>query len=296
MKPILDNQRAQAEAQTQWEQVIKSAKAEAEHIKGTFGKIYVPKDMIEDYPVPAQFKSSYKNKNTDDIFSFADQMGFSNPHEATQYLRQLDNHTKVKLKDLMPNDTKAYSEQELVDLERSLRNEFAQSEGGKSIDNLLADLLNIHSETASGLSKEIPLNFKSEKIFKVDKNPISYTGRMDPKDQSAIKSEGSYSTRYTESPSGDTLKIYPERPVEFKTTGEVPRERAFKKTIKVLRDTLVEDAKFVDSPSNFKDVLASDPRIAEAIQKLNDLAPGAKNLKPINGDFGQADTGNRRDS
>jgi hypothetical protein len=95
-----------ADAQAQWEHVVKNAKQQIDQIQGTHGKIYVPKGEREDYQIPKRFLASSNDKVANDIHSFADQEGFKSADEAAAYLRQLDEDAKLRLKDLMPGSSK----------------------------------------------------------------------------------------------------------------------------------------------------------------------------------------------
>jgi hypothetical protein len=124
LRPHYEYQKQAAEAQTKWQTTVTAAKGEIDRIKQSFGKIYVPKEAMEDYQVPKQFLASGKDKVSDDIFSFADQMGFSSPDEAVQYLKALDEESKTRLKDLMPNGQNMIPEKDLRYREEALRKEF----------------------------------------------------------------------------------------------------------------------------------------------------------------------------
>jgi hypothetical protein len=124
LSPHYEYQKQAAEAETKWQTTVNAAKDEISRIKESFGKIYVPKDAMEDYQVPKQFLAGGKDKHSDDIFSFADQMGFSSPDEAVQYLKALDEESKTRLKDLMPSGQNMIPEKDLRYREEALRKEF----------------------------------------------------------------------------------------------------------------------------------------------------------------------------
>jgi hypothetical protein len=124
LRPHYEYQKQAAEAETKWQTIVTAAKDEIERIKQSFGSIYVPKEAMEDYPLPKQFLAGSKDKHSDDIFTFADQMGFSSPDEAVQYLKALDEESKTKLKDLLPNGQNMISERDLRYKEEALRKEF----------------------------------------------------------------------------------------------------------------------------------------------------------------------------
>lgn len=110
-----------------------------------------------------------------------------------------------------------------------------------------------------------PLSFKRTKEFGVNKEPVSYVGRMDPKDQSAVRSDGSFSTRYHESPQGDSLKINPEQPLQFKTQVEAQA------------DPVEELLRFVTQveAQPFKTTVQKEVTRKDPVEILNDL----KNVK-----------------
>jgi hypothetical protein len=141
LAPHMESQGQAAQAQASWENVVKHAKTEIERIKGTYGKIHVPKGALEDLPIPRQFKAANADKLSDDIYKFADQEGFKSPEEAVRYLQQLDVDAKTKLKELMPQDHKPFTEDDWTNLESLARQKFPQTEQGKAMDRLITDLI-----------------------------------------------------------------------------------------------------------------------------------------------------------
>lgn len=141
MKPHYEVQQKVADAQAQWETTVKNAKEQITQIKGNFGKIYVPKHSLEDYPIPKQFLASSKDKVSDDIFSITDRMGFNSPDELVQFLKVLDLDSKTKLKDILPKDLSGDT-RDLTYLEQSLRKQFREqnlSEPNK-LDEVLSQI------------------------------------------------------------------------------------------------------------------------------------------------------------
>jgi hypothetical protein len=241
LAPFHEARQQQAAAQQTWETTVKNAKETAAKIKGSFGKISVPKGASEDYPVPPQFKASAKDKTSDDIYKFAEQEGFTSPEEAVHFLQQLDQDSKLKLKDLAPNDGMKLNDQHFKALEDAARKSFADTPHGKAIDSLLNNLMDIHKAHTDSTPKGDPLLFKKEKQFKVTENPVSYTRKMDPNELKKTKFEGSFSTKQVDSPFGDTLKIktQPKESSPFKRQVE---QQGMKQTIKkeVIRKDIIE--------------------------------------------------------
>jgi hypothetical protein len=185
MKPHYDRQQKQAEAQVKWQQVVKEAKDKIDHIKGTFGKIYVPSHSLEDYPVPKQFLASSKDKHSDDIFSFAEQMGFHSPEEAVNVLQVLDADSKVKLKEMMPGGEDPVKPTDLRYLEESLRKKFRSQNDNVKTDAVINTLegkpspkpeLNVTTEeTASTIAPETSSTMKPLGIMAGDSNQSAYS-------------------------------------------------------------------------------------------------------------------------
>jgi hypothetical protein len=234
MAPHIEAQKRQAEGQAVWEHAVKTAKSEIERIKGTYGKISVPKGSREDFNIPKQFRASLSDKHADDIHSFATQEGFSSVDDAVQYLQNLEKDSKIRMKDLM-GEGKPMTEDVFTQLENAAREAYRKSGKGQALDNLFSNLMKTYDETASSyMSDGAPLSFKKEKGFIANKEPVQYTGKMNPKDQVATRAEGSYTTRQADSPSGDTLKMNvdhptPEQPLQFKTQAE---QQGMKQTVK----------------------------------------------------------------
>lgn len=125
------------QADQQWQRT-KQAKDELKQIKDQYGKIIIPESNWADWghEIPAGLRAKRGSTQGVDIYRFADDLGLSSPDEAIQYLRQLDQDAKVRLKDVMPdNDPK--NEDEAIE---ALRREFQETDTAKGLDQLLDDL------------------------------------------------------------------------------------------------------------------------------------------------------------
>lgn len=174
LAPFRESQQQAATAEAAW-QSTKQAQAEAQRIKGTFGKI-IPdgssKDGIND--IPPQFRGK-KGGQGDDIYKFAEDNGFSSPEEAIQYLKSLDEATKTKKKDLNPNDDGLkIQEGDWSALEEAARKSFAEGEG-KTFDELIEDLMNVHKDLNTPKSNNILDDF-----LRNPENPEDISKLIDP--------------------------------------------------------------------------------------------------------------------
>lgn len=162
LAPFLESQHQQAQVEQTWQTSIKQAKETAQQIKDHYGGIVLDgksKDLINE--IPPQFKAK-KGVRGNDIYKFADEMGFSSADEAVQFLKKIDADSKVKLKDLGQNDGMKLTDEHIRGLEDAARKSFADSSHGKAIDSLLNDLTNIHKEHVdSGVSFDTPTSLKS---------------------------------------------------------------------------------------------------------------------------------------
>lgn len=225
LAPFRESQAQQAAAEQTWNTTVKQAKQMAQRIKDYHGGI-VPdgnsKDLINE--IPKQFKAK-KGSKGNDIYSFAQQEGFKSADEAVQFLKQLDADTKIRLKDLAPNDGMKIHEDQWKKLEDAARKSFADSKDGQAVDSLLNDLMNIHKAHMDSVPKGEPLQFKREKQFKVTEKPVSYTRKMSPEELKQQKFDGSFSTKQV----GDKTKItsQPSETKGFKTQAEL---KGFKTT------------------------------------------------------------------
>jgi hypothetical protein len=231
MKPIDDVLEQVSQGEAQWEQ-IKQSKDVLKRIKDAYGELVVPESNWADWgkEVPSGLRAKKGTKKGVDLYTFAEQEGYSSVDEAVEFLKSLHNDTKLRKKDIVPK-TKKFNEKEYDASVESFRQEFKGTDNAKQLDSLLDNLTNRQKEAeiararqaeAEALQQGDPLAFKQSKNFRADFDPVSYVGRMNPKDQSAVRSETGYSTRYKDSPSGDTLEINPDEPLEFKRT--VPQE------------------------------------------------------------------------
>jgi hypothetical protein len=225
MKPIDDMLNESAVADAQFQDVVKKARDTKQRIQQNYGKIIVPEGNWADWgsEVPPAFRAKRGETKGVDLYTFADQEGFSSVDEAVQFLKTLDNDAKGRLKDFKPADDMKVTSDQYDELVAAARQEFNNTETAKGIDKLIDDLVNYERQAREAAEQQgDPLEFMRSRMFRVDNEPVSYVGRMDPNTQSAVRSEGSYSTRYKESPTGDTLEINPEQPLEFRRT--VPQE------------------------------------------------------------------------
>lgn len=141
LAPYMESQQQAANAQSQWENVVKQAKEQSQRIKDYYGKIVpdgLSKDAIND--LPPQFRAA-RGERGNDIYKFAEEEGFANADEAVQFLKQLDADSKLKLKDLSNNDGLKINETQWKQLEDAARKKFAETDAGKSIDNLFVESL-----------------------------------------------------------------------------------------------------------------------------------------------------------
>jgi hypothetical protein len=129
LAPFRESADAQAQARQSWETVVKGAQEHAKRIKDYYGKI-VPdgnsKDMINE--IPPQFRDAKSGKGND-IYSFAEEEGFSSADEAIAFLKQIDADSKTRLKDLMPDDNYVLSSDEWDGLEQVARQKYAEQHG-----------------------------------------------------------------------------------------------------------------------------------------------------------------------
>jgi hypothetical protein len=141
LAPFRESAEAQSQARQSWETVVKGAQEQAKRIKDYYGKI-VPdgnsKDMINE--IPPQFRAAKKGKGND-IYSFAEEEGFSSADEAIAFLKQIDLDSKMKLKDLMPKDDYVLSSDEWDMLEQVARQKYAETHGGQQPSDKVLDQL-----------------------------------------------------------------------------------------------------------------------------------------------------------
>jgi hypothetical protein len=142
LTPFTESAQKQADAQAQHQNIVKAAKDELARIKGTYGKIKATAGEGEDYQIPNQFRAGIHNMAHDDIHQFATQEGFSSADEAVQYLKHLDETSKLKLKDVMPQDSHVLSADDWAHLEHAARKNFAGTPEGQTLDSFIADLIN----------------------------------------------------------------------------------------------------------------------------------------------------------
>jgi hypothetical protein len=142
LTPFTESAQKQADAQAQHQNIVKAAKDELARIKGTYGKIKATAGEGEDYQIPNQFRAGIHNMAHDDIHQFATQEGFSSTDEAVQYLKHLDETSKLKLKDVMPQDSHVLSADDWAHLEHAARKNFAGTPEGQTLDSFISDLIN----------------------------------------------------------------------------------------------------------------------------------------------------------
>jgi hypothetical protein len=141
LTPFTEAAQKQADAQAQHQNIVKAAKDELARIKGTYGKIKATAGEGQDYQIPNQFRAGVNNMAHDDIHQFATQEGFSSVDEAVQYLKHLDETSKLKLKDVMPQDSHVLSADDWAHLEHAARKNFAGTPEGQTLDKFIADLV-----------------------------------------------------------------------------------------------------------------------------------------------------------
>jgi hypothetical protein len=141
LTPFTEAAQKQADAQAQHQNIVKAAKDELARIKGTYGKIKATAGEGQDYPIPNQVRAGVNNMAHDDIHQFATQEGFSSVDEAVQYLKHLDETSKMKLKDVMPQDSHVLSADDWAHLEHAARKNFAGTPEGQTLDKFIADLV-----------------------------------------------------------------------------------------------------------------------------------------------------------
>jgi hypothetical protein len=295
LSPHLDALQQQANAEAQWQSTVKNAKEVAQNIKNYYGKISVPKSNKQDFKIPNQFKAN-KNERGYDIYKFADDEGFASVDEAVNFLQNIDQESRLRLSDLTPDKKKLLSENQLKSLEEKARSEYRRSNIGKGNDQLITELVDSLHEYANTSGN--PLNFKTTRQFNVKDEPLSYVGKMDPRQQTAVRGEGAYQTNRV----GDKLKI--------NVTSAADQPRPFKKTIEVPRSTMSKEGRFTDSPrtndiskletfhkvrnlggdllktklvpkeETLKDLLKADPRIKELVKGLYLKAPKQSVSRP----------------
>jgi Large polyvalent protein associated domain 38 len=141
LAPYYESQQAQADIEQQWGTTVKQAKEEAKRIKQQFGKIHVTSGRGDDIvdQIPPQFRAN-KNEMAYDVYKMADEMGMT-PEELVQYLKQLDNDSKLRKMDLGTDDGLKIDEAQWSQLEEAARRKFAETDEGKAIDQLFADSL-----------------------------------------------------------------------------------------------------------------------------------------------------------
>jgi hypothetical protein len=141
LTPFTESAQKQADAQAQHQTIVKAAKDELARIKGTYGKIKATAGEGQDYQIPNQIRAGVNNMAHDDIHQFATQEGFSSVDEAVQYLKHLDETSKLKLKDVMPQDSHVLSADDWAHLEHAARKNFAGTPEGQTLDKFIADLV-----------------------------------------------------------------------------------------------------------------------------------------------------------
>jgi hypothetical protein len=141
LTPFTEAAQKQADAQAQHQNIVKAAKDELARIKGTYGKIKATAGEGQDYQIPNQVRAGINNMAHDDIHQFATQEGFSSVDEAVQYLKHLDETSKMKLKDVMPQDSHVLSVDDWAHLEHAARKNFAGTPEGQTLDKFIADLV-----------------------------------------------------------------------------------------------------------------------------------------------------------
>jgi hypothetical protein len=141
LAPYYESQQVQADIEQQWGTTVKQAKEESQRIKQQFGKIHVPSGRGEDIvdQIPPQFRAN-KNELAYDVYKMADEMGMT-PEELVQYLKQLDNDSKLRRKDLGQDDSLRIDENQWQELTNAARLKFAETEEGRAIDQLFTDSL-----------------------------------------------------------------------------------------------------------------------------------------------------------
>jgi hypothetical protein len=148
LTPFTEAAQKQADAQAQHQNIVKAAKDELARIKGTYGKIKATAGEGQDYQIPNQFRAGVNNMAHDDIHQFATQEGFSSVDEAVQYLKHLDETSKLKLKDVMPQDSHVLSADDWAHLEHAARKNFSGTPEGQTLDKFIADL--VHAGQSDG--------------------------------------------------------------------------------------------------------------------------------------------------
>jgi hypothetical protein len=141
LTPFTEAAQKQADAQAQHQNITQAAKDELARIKGTYGKIKATAGEGQDYQIPNQVSAGVNNMAYDDIHQFATQEGFSSVDEAVQYLKHLDETSKMKLKDVMPQDSHVLSADDWAHLEHAARKNFAGTPEGQTLDKFIADLV-----------------------------------------------------------------------------------------------------------------------------------------------------------
>jgi hypothetical protein len=141
LAPYYDSQQNQVNIEQQWGTTVKQAKQEAQRIKQQFGKISVPSGRGDDIvdQIPPQFRAN-KNELAYDVYKMADEMGMT-PEELVQYLKQIDNDSKLRKMDLGTDDGLRIKEDDWDGLTMAARRKFAETDEGRSLDQLFVDSL-----------------------------------------------------------------------------------------------------------------------------------------------------------
>lgn len=151
MQPFAERLQRSAEAEIQWKSSVDQAKTAAKQIKDSYGKIIVPESNWKDWgtKVPPSFRAKKGETKGVDLYTFAEQEGFSNVDEAVEYLRNIDTTSKTKLKDLKSDDY--ITPKQMEELENAARQEFQGSDTAKGLDSYFESLLNMQkqAETAT---------------------------------------------------------------------------------------------------------------------------------------------------
>jgi hypothetical protein len=139
LAPFKEAAQQQSEAQQAYQIIKKQADAEIARIKGTYGKIKATSGEGQDYPIPPQFRAGVNNMAHDDLHSFATQEGMT-PDEAINYLKKLDDSSKLKLKDMMPADNYVLSPDEWATLEHVAKQKYAEKHGTQGADKAIESI------------------------------------------------------------------------------------------------------------------------------------------------------------
>jgi hypothetical protein len=197
LTPFTEAAQKQADAQAQHQNIVKAAKDELARIKGTYGKIKATAGEGQDYQIPNQFRAGVNNMAHDDIHQFATQEGFSSVDEAVQYLKHLDETSKMKLKDVMPQDSHVLSADDWAHLEHAARKNFAGTPEGQTLDKFIADLVhagqpdskNFNELYAANKDPNDPQNFDElVKLAQMQSAPtdLKTSLRQDPRIKQAL--------------------------------------------------------------------------------------------------------------